>query len=89
MKKFTFSFIGRQSGAIGIVYEIRDSYKAEDIHEALSFLYEDYEHIQGLKETSGEEIPKKINLKEVRSYTTRYRTPKTGSYMYTHSNTVN
>ncbi len=89
MKKFTFSFNGRQSGAIGITYSIRETYKAEDIHEALSFLYEDYSLILGLKESTGKEIPREINFKKVRSYTTRERDPKTGSYKYTRSDTIN
>lgn len=89
MKKFTFSFTGRQSGAIGIFYKIRDTYEAKDIHEALSCLYEDYEHISGLQEVSGKELPDKINFTKVRSYTTRYRDPKSGAYQYTGSDTLN
>jgi len=89
MKKYTFSFKGRQSGAIGIVYKIMDTYKAEDIHQALSYLYEDYSIITNLKEISGKEIPTTIRFQKVRSYTTRERNPKTGSYLYTRSDTIN
>ena len=39
---FSFSFTGRQTGAIGIFYKIAHSYLANDIHEALSMVYEDY-----------------------------------------------
>jgi hypothetical protein len=49
MKTFKFSFRGRQSGAIGIFYQITDTYKANSIKEAVSMLYTDYEHIQSLK----------------------------------------
>lgn len=48
MNNYKFSFTGRQAGAIGIFYKITDTYKAKDIHHALSLLYEDYEHISGL-----------------------------------------
>jgi len=93
MKKFTFSFIGRQAGAIGITYKISDTYEAKDIHEAMSLLYEDYDmigHKGGLKCTRhGKEIetPKNINWVKVRSNSERSRNPKTGSYLYSRSNT--
>jgi len=48
MKTFKFSFIGRISGAIGIFYKIRDTYKANSLGEALYMLYTDYEHIRQL-----------------------------------------
>ena len=58
MQKFTFSFTGRKSGAIGIFYKIRVTYEANDINEAMSLLYADYEHISGLKCNGGKtEIP--------------------------------
>jgi hypothetical protein len=58
MQKFTFSFTGRKSGAIGIVYKIKKAYQANDIEEAISLLYKDYEHISGLKCNGGKtEIP--------------------------------
>jgi len=83
MKKFKFSFTGRQSGAIGITYKITDTYSAKDIHEALSMLYTDYDLIQGLNCNDRKtEIPNKINWVKVRSYTQRERNPKTGSYIY-------
>jgi hypothetical protein len=74
MKKYQFSFKGRQSGAIGIFYKISDTYEANNIHEALSLLYEDYEHIQGLTIKEGSkyvEVPEKINWVSVRSYRER------------------
>lgn len=49
MKKYTFSFIGRQTGAIGIFYKITEVYNCENISEAKSCLYRDYEHISQLK----------------------------------------
>ena len=45
-KTYSFSFHGRQTGAIGIFYNITDSYKAESLAEACSMLYKDYEHIR-------------------------------------------
>ncbi len=49
MKKYKFSFNGRQTGAIGITYQITDTYEAESINEAVSKLYADYEHFRELK----------------------------------------
>lgn len=83
MKKYTFSFRGRQAGAIGIFYQIIDTYKADSISEAKSLLYEDYEHIQGLKIISGatqQEFDKAEFIK-VRSNTERERDAKTGTYL--------
>ena len=58
MKKFTFTFTGRQAGAIGIFYKIKDTYKAQNINEALKLLYANYEHITDLKCNNGKtEIP--------------------------------
>lgn len=48
MKNYTFSFTGRQTGAIGIFYKITDTYKCETMSEAKSCLYRDYEHISNL-----------------------------------------
>jgi len=83
MKKFKFSFTGRQAGAIGIFYKIVDTYEAKDIHEALSLLYEDYDHISGLicndRKT---EIPNKINWVKVRSSRERKRGIDNGSYIH-------
>lgn len=49
MKKYTFSFTGRQTGAIGIFYSISETYECENMSEAKSCLYRDYEHISQLK----------------------------------------
>jgi len=90
MKKYNFKFIGRQSGAIGITYKISDTYKTKDIHEALSLLYTDYDLIKGLQITeNGKQIeqPKNIKWVNVRPYSERERNPKTGSYLYTRSDT--
>jgi hypothetical protein len=92
MKKFRFSFIGRQAGAIGIFHKIVDSYKCKDIHEAMSYLYEDYEHIFQLKcvcDSKEIELPKNINFVKVRSNKLRQRNPTKGSYLYTRNDTVN
>lgn len=86
MNKYKFSFTGRQAGAIGINYQIRDTYKAKDIHEALSLLWTDYDMVRGLTiHENGKLIkqPEKINWVKVRPYTQRERSPKTGSYKYT------
>jgi len=85
MKKYKLSFTGRQAGAIGIFYPIRETYKAKSIHEAISLLYEDYEHIQNLKVKEGSqqiEVPEKIEWVKVRSHTERERSAKTGIYKY-------
>lgn len=49
MKKYTFTFTGRQVGAIGIVYKITDTYISNSVDEAISMLFSDYEHFRGLK----------------------------------------
>lgn len=77
---FKFSFYGRQAGAIGITYKITDSYKAADIHEALSYLYEDYDLIMGLS-CMGHKIPKDINFKPVRSHRERPRQQDGATYI--------
>lgn len=85
MKTYKFSFVGRQSGAIGIFHKINDTYKANDIHEAMSLLYTDYEHIQGLsiKENNKDiEEPKKINWIKVRSHHDRPRSKDRATYLY-------
>ena len=83
MKKYQFRFVGRQAGAIGITYPISDSYKAKDIHEAMSLLYEDYELLQKLSiKENGKDIeePEKINFATVRSNRERKRKAD-GSYI--------
>jgi hypothetical protein len=45
MNTYKFSFHGRQTGAIGIFYNISEEYKANSFEEACSMLYKDYEHI--------------------------------------------
>ncbi|MES2382431.1 MAG: hypothetical protein V4538_15395 [Bacteroidota bacterium] len=90
MKKYNFKFTGRQTGAIGIFYPIADTYQAKDINEAMSLLYEDYEHLSNLSiKENGKEIdqPDKIKWVEVRKYSERERNPKTGIYLYTRSDT--
>lgn len=85
MKTFKFSFIGRQSRAIGITYPIVDSYRCSNIDEAMCLLYEDYEHILRLSCVSGgvrQEIPSTINLTRVRPHTER-DTKENGEY-FTH-----
>jgi hypothetical protein len=49
MKKYTFSFIGRQTGAIGIFYKITQEYTCNSIEEACTKLFIDYEHFRSLK----------------------------------------
>lgn len=49
MNKYKFSFTGRKVGAIGIFYKISAEYTAADLKQAGSLLYNDYEHITGLK----------------------------------------
>ena len=54
MKKYKFSFHGRQTGAIGISYDITQEYECESIEEAVTKLCIDYEpwrnlHLNGEK----------------------------------------
>lgn len=55
MKKFKFSFIGQQTGAIGITYPITKTYKANSLKDAINMLFTDYEHVRGLK-LNGEQL---------------------------------
>jgi len=48
MKTYLFSFHGRQSGAIGIYYDIKQDYKCESLEEAVSKLWYDYDVHHGL-----------------------------------------
>ncbi len=86
MKTYTFKFNGRQAGAIGIFYDIRDSYKCSSLSEAKSLLYEDYEHIrliyikENTKDISKEDFDKALFI-TVRSNTQRDKR-KDGSYIY-------
>lgn len=94
MKKYTFSFNGRQSGAIGITYQIRDTYKANSIGEAMYLLYTDYDLISGLQAKEGSHSIETANVKLIpcdtsKCYPHRETDPKTGSYRYTRSDTVN
>ncbi len=43
-KTYSFSFVGRQNGAIGIRYNISDTYEANSLEEAVAMLGKDYEH---------------------------------------------
>jgi hypothetical protein len=42
---FTFSFIGRTRGAIGITYKMKATVQAEQEADAILRLYDDYESI--------------------------------------------
>lgn len=88
MKKYTFKFTGRQAGAIGIFYKISDTYKCTNVHEALSYLYTDYEHIQNLTIYENSKVidhPEVIEWVNVRPHTERERAANGGSYIYTRS----
>ena len=43
--KYTINFKGRKNGAIGVCYVITDSRVANTPKEAVSALYNEYEHI--------------------------------------------
>ena len=45
MSKYTFTFIGRKSGAIGIRYKIKETIVAASQKKAAMMLYDRYEHI--------------------------------------------
>ena len=64
MNEYTFSFEGRQNGAIGATEFIVASAKGDNAKDALLRLYERFEHIRVIKVTNqdGENIP----LSEVR-----------------------
>jgi len=49
MKKYTFTFIGRQSGAIGKCYKITKTISSVSLKDAIDELYTEYEHISNLK----------------------------------------
>lgn len=53
MKKYKFNFHGRQTGALGITYQISEEYNASCLEEACSMLYIDYEHFRGLHAYEG------------------------------------
>lgn len=83
MKKYTFKFTGRQAGAIGILHPVTDSYQCKDIHEAMSYLYEDYDHIRGLNITCNSkqvEQPHTIHWVKVRSNSERPRKADRATY---------
>jgi len=87
--KITITFDGRQSGAIGIVYKIQDTYNVSSISEARSLLYEDYEHID-VKKIIGCSLEdfNKADFIPVRSNRERKRAEKTGAYLYTRDDTI-
>ena len=69
-KSFKFSFTGRKNNSQGITYKISAVYKAKDINEAYSKLYNDYEHITFLKcwcNSKSFVIPENINFVTVTS----------------------
>lgn len=88
--KFTFKFNGRQAGAIGIFYDIKDTYTAENISEAKSLLYEDYEHIRLISIHSGSKQIDKADFDKapfitVRPNSERQRAADRATYLYTRS----
>lgn len=85
MEKITIKFKGRQRGAIGIFYEIQETYSVNSVSEARSLLYEDYEHIQVNKVVgcTKEEFDN-ADFITVRSNRERKR-KNDGSYYYTRS----
>jgi hypothetical protein len=56
MKKYTYSFTGRQTGAIGITYKITHTYEANSLEDANTILYTDYEIFHGLR-VNGKHLP--------------------------------
>ena len=88
MIKYNISFNGRQSGAVGIFYDIKDTYKCEDLDTLKSLVYEDYEHIKLLvikvdSKTIPTELFDKAKFIPVRPNKERER--HDGSYLYTRS----
>ena len=96
MKKFRVKFEGRQAKAIGINYNIRDTYKAESLGHMLYMLNIDYISIRFLdvyedkSEAYKYRRPELINTKIVEAteiikfdYPKREISPNTGTYRYT------
>lgn len=85
MNTYKVSFHGRQAGAIGITYQIADEYEANDIHELISLIWNDYDLIRGIKITtkSGKVIeqPEKIKWITVRSHWQRKRQSDRATYV--------
>lgn len=87
MTKYSVSFKGRQSGASGIIYNIRDTYICEGLNELKSLLYEDYDTLIDLKILVGSKV---VDIREferasfvpVRKNRERERNSK-GIYLYT------
>lgn len=80
--KFTFSFIGRQAGASGIIYKIVERYECSTISEAKSLLWEDYDIVHNLKiEGCSYEDYNAAPFIKVRSYRTRKTSPLTHLYL--------
>lgn len=75
MKKYQFSFNGRQTGAIGIFYKIYEEYKANSLDEAVSMLYVDYEHITFIsgKEESDNVSPERFKKSAYTNFKTDYK----------------
>jgi hypothetical protein len=46
---YTFTFIGRKVGAIGITYRITVTTEADSVESAKAWLWEHYEHITQLE----------------------------------------
>lgn len=93
MKTFRFSFIGRQARAIGITYQIADTYVAENLGQALYMLNTDYDSIRSLKAYQNGKLIDSETVRETALIACvvpkRETDPKTGSYRYRRSDTIN
>lgn len=56
MKNYTFTFIGRETGAIGIRYQITATVQAKNQRDAELKLYDRYEHIGEIVLVSESEV---------------------------------
>ena len=91
MAKYNISFTGRQTGAIGIVYPIKDTYMCENLNELKSLIYEDYEHISNLVIKQGSNSIQKTEFDKaefVKVRSNKERERNNGSYLYTRSNSI-
>ena len=77
MKKYTFSFKGRQTGAIGSFYKIQRSVNSPSLGHALGWLYEHYDHISFKCVKEGN---KTVHLETVRNTHVIDNTEETGRY---------
>lgn len=71
MNHYNFSFHGRQTGALGIRYDISETYIANNFNEAVAMLYTDYEHISLYRANKGKKAYTQEDFKKAASTNTQ------------------